>query len=154
LGTGRAGSDYLDLIARRGYENECARAFTGWVQPRAQTVRFDHLRPAALAATLGGRLAAAGWSGESAPSGICPFAKLQGHCWESYVETLRRSQRTRCRRDLNTLRNKFDVTFNSVETECHRREVLSALMGFHEQRWRPRGGSTAFQTPTLRAFHH
>jgi CelD/BcsL family acetyltransferase involved in cellulose biosynthesis len=27
-------------------------------------------------------------------------------------------------------------------------------MGFHEQRWKTHGGSTAFQTPLLRAFHH
>jgi CelD/BcsL family acetyltransferase involved in cellulose biosynthesis len=32
--------------------------------------------------------------------------------------------------------------------------VLSALMEFHEQRWTSRGGSTAFQTAALRAFHH
>lgn len=154
LGTGWAGSDYLDLIARRGYEEECATAFTAWADARAQTVRFDHLRPAALAATMGGPLAEAGWSGESVPAGMCPFATLRGHSWESYVETLRPSQRTRCRRYLNTLQNRFDVRFASVETECQRREVLTALMGFHEQRWKTRGGSTAFQTPVLRAFHY
>jgi CelD/BcsL family acetyltransferase involved in cellulose biosynthesis len=154
LGTGWAGSDYLDLIARRGYEGECAEAFAGWLRMHAQTVRLDHLRPAALAVTLGGRLAEGGWNRESMPSGICPFAKLQGHSWESYVDTLRPSQRTRCRRYLNTLRNKFDVSFTSAETESQRHDALTALMGFHELRWTARGGSTAFQTPTLRAFHH
>jgi CelD/BcsL family acetyltransferase involved in cellulose biosynthesis len=154
LGTGWAGSDYLDLIARRGYEQACASAFTAWLQARAQTVRFDHLRPAGLAATLGGPLAEAGWTGESTPSGICPFATLRGHSWDSYVETLRPSQQTRCRRYLNTLCNKFDVSFASAETELQRHEVLSTLMGFHERRWKTRGGSTAFQTPALRAFHH
>ena len=154
LGTGWAGSDYLDLVVRRGYEEQCAEAFGGWLRTRAQTVQFDHLRPAAFAATLGGRLAEDGWSCKSMRSGICPFAKLQGHSWESYVDTLRPSQRTRCRRYLNTLRNKFDVSFTSAETESQRHDTLSALIGFHEQRWTSRGGSTAFQTPALRAFHH
>jgi CelD/BcsL family acetyltransferase involved in cellulose biosynthesis len=154
LATGWAGSDYLDLIVRRGYEDECTDAFSGWLRSRGQTVRFDHLRPAAFAATLGDQLISSGWGRESARSGICPFAALHGHSWESYVETLRPSQRTRCRRYLNTLRHKFAVNFARVTTESERHEVLSALMGFHDQRWTPRGGSTAFQTPALRAFHH
>src|SRR5207249_8379483 len=103
---------------------------------------------------LSQRLQTAGWIRESRLSGVCPFATLLGHSWDSYLETLRASQRTRCRRYLNTLRKKFDVTFDRVETETQRREVLSALMGFHDQRWTPRGGSTAFQSAELRAFHH
>ena len=154
LATGWAGSDYLDLIVRRGYEDDCADAFTGWLRSRGQTVRFDHLRPGAFAATLGDQLISSGWGREAARSGICPFATLQGHSWESYIETLRPSQRTRCRRYLNTLRHKFSVSFVRANMESERQEVLSALMGFHEQRWTPRGGSTAFQTPALRSFHH
>ncbi len=100
LATGWAGSDYLDLIVRRGYEDDCRDAFTGWLRSRGQTVRFDHLRSDAFAATLGDQLISSGWGREAARSGICPFATLQGHSWESYVETLRPSQRTRCRRYL------------------------------------------------------
>jgi CelD/BcsL family acetyltransferase involved in cellulose biosynthesis len=154
LGTGWAGSDYLDLIARRGYERETVDAFAEWFQSRAKTVRFDHLRPGALARSLGDRLAGSGWGRQAAISGVCPFTTLKGHSWESYLDTLRPSQRTRCRRYLNTLRKKFSVTFERVETDADRQEVLSALMSFHDQRWTPRGGSTAFQTPELQSFHH
>jgi CelD/BcsL family acetyltransferase involved in cellulose biosynthesis len=154
LGTGWAGSDYLDLIARRGYEADAVDAFAAWFESRAKTVRFDHLCPGALAGRLGDQLTGSGWSRHAAPSGICPVATLKGHSWEGYLETLRSSQRTRCRRYLNTLRKKFDVSFERVETDAQRQEVLSALMGFHDQRWTPRGGSTAFQTPALQAFHH
>src|SRR5207247_4331654 len=62
--------------------------------------------------------------------------------------------RTRFRRDLNALTRKFAVRFERVATEPERQEVLSALMRFHDQRWSGRGGSTAFGTPALRAFHH
>jgi CelD/BcsL family acetyltransferase involved in cellulose biosynthesis len=154
LGTGWAGSDYLDLIARRGYEDASMAAFAGWFRSCAKSARLDHLRPSALAATLSERLTDAGWSRESSPSGICPFATLRAHSWESYLDTLRPSQRTRCRRYLHTLQKRFDVSFERVETESQRRAALSALMGFHAQRWTPRGGSTAFQTADLRAFHH
>src|SRR5262249_11164801 len=94
-----------------------------------------------------------GWHTDSAPAGICPFVTLRGHSWDSYVETLRPSQRTRCRRYLNTLHHRFDVSFASAETESERRDALSALMRFHELRWNTRGGSTAFRTSVLRAFH-
>ena len=154
MGTGWAGSDYLDLIARRGYERDAVAAFAGWFQSRAKTVHLDHLRPGALAERLGDQLTGTGWNREAAQSGVCPFTTLQGHSWESYLETLRPSQRTRCRRYLNTLRKKFAVSFERVETDAQRREVLSALMGFHERRWAPRGGSTAFRTPALQSFHH
>jgi CelD/BcsL family acetyltransferase involved in cellulose biosynthesis len=154
LATGWAGSDYLDLIVRRGCEDQCAAAFAAWLRTRAQTLRLDHLRPAGVAARLAAELTPHGWTRESARSGVCPYVRLQGHSWDSYVETLRPSQRTRCRRHLNTLRQKFEVSFARVDSEAERQEVLSALMDFHDQRWTSRGGSTAFQTPGLRAFHH
>ena len=154
LATGWAGSDYMDLIVRRGCENQCAAAFAGWLATRAQSVRLDHLRPAAASSMLADELMQHRWTRESARSGICPYAKLQGHSWTSYLETLRPSQRARCRRTLNTLLHKFEVRFTRVDTQAQRQDVLSALMEFHEQRWTSRGGSTAFQTAALRAFHH
>ena len=65
LGTGWAGSDYLDLIARRGYERDTVDAFADWFESRAKTVRFDHLRPVRLPRSLGDRLAGSGWGRDS-----------------------------------------------------------------------------------------
>ena len=154
LGTGWAGSDYLDLIARHGYETPCLDALEKWLRSRSDSVRFDHLPAGSLASTLCDRLAAAGWTGETTSAGVCPLVVLRGHDWDTYLGTLRPSQRTRCRRDLNTLHKKFDVRFERVDNEPDRRGALSALMGFHDDRWTPRGGSTAFQNADLRAFHH
>jgi CelD/BcsL family acetyltransferase involved in cellulose biosynthesis len=154
LGTGWAGSDYLDVLARRGREGECIDALADWFERRPQTVRFDHIPRGAVAAQVSQQLSQAGWSRQTFRSGICPFATLAGHSWESYVDTLGSSQRTRCRRYLNTLRKKFDLRFERAESETQRQEMLSALIAFHEERWTPRGGSTAFQTAALQAFHH
>jgi CelD/BcsL family acetyltransferase involved in cellulose biosynthesis len=107
-----------------------------------------------VASVLADALTERGWTRESARAGVCPYIPLQGHSWESYVQTLRPSQRARCRRYLNTLQQKFEVCFAPVDTQPQRQEVLSALIDFHDQRWRSRGGSTAFQTPALQAFHH
>jgi CelD/BcsL family acetyltransferase involved in cellulose biosynthesis len=154
LGTGWAGSDYLDVIARRGHERACANALSEWLRTQPQTVRLDHIPAGSVAALLSDRLTVAGWTREQFRSGICPFATLAGHSWESYVDTLGASQRTRCRRYLNTLQKKFDLRFERAESDRQRDEMLSSLIGFHDDRWTPRGGSTAFQTPSLRAFHH
>jgi len=154
LGTGRAGSDYLDLIARRGFEKSCVDVFETWFRSREKTLLFDHLRPNGLARRLGQRLTESQWSRESTLSGICPFARLQNHSWESYIDTLRPSQRSRSRRHLNALRNKFAVDFMRVETDTQRQEALGALIGFHERRSARRDGSTTFQTSELQSFHH
>src|SRR5215813_11683767 len=79
LATGWAGSDYMDLIVRRGSEDECAAAFAAWLATRAQSLRLDHLRPAAVAAMLADELTRLGWTRESARCGICPYTTLQGH---------------------------------------------------------------------------
>ena len=155
LGTGLAGSDYLDLIVRRNHEAECLDAMTDSYRSQSRALRLDHLpAQSALSATLADRLGASGWTAQTRPSGICPFARLTGHSWDSYMATLRSSHQTRFRRYLGTLTKKFSVSFERVDGEAQRSDALSALMTFHDQRWTPRGGSTAFQTPALRAFHH
>jgi CelD/BcsL family acetyltransferase involved in cellulose biosynthesis len=155
LGTGWAGSDYLDVIIRRDFEGRCLDAMTDSYRSQRRTLRLDHLPgERAHSASLADRLTASGWTAQTTRSGICPFARLTGHSWDSYMATLRPSHQTRYRRYLGTLNKKFTVSFEQATSEAQRHEALSALMTFHEQRWTPRGGSTAFQTPALRAFHH
>ena len=153
LGTGFAGSDYLDLIVRPGYEAVFLEALTRTLASRALVLRLDHLPADSAATLLAGRLSTCGWTSARAAGGTCPFARLGGHSWESYLATLPASHQTRVRRYTNTLRKKFDVRFELATTDAGRREALAALMAFHEHRWRGQGGSTAFRTPSLRAFH-
>jgi CelD/BcsL family acetyltransferase involved in cellulose biosynthesis len=57
------------------------------------------------------------------------------------------------RRRLRALGEPLDTAFERVTTDAERQEALSALFAFHEWRFRTEGGSTAFLTPALRAFH-
>jgi CelD/BcsL family acetyltransferase involved in cellulose biosynthesis len=154
LGTGWAGSDYLDVIAPSDAEDECVGVMSDWLRRQRHSLYLDHVPgEGATSARLAARLGGQGWHVRMWPSGSCPFARLAGHCWDSYLATLTPSHGSRFRRDLATLNKKFIVGFNQVASEGERQDALAALMKFHDQRWTHRGGSTAFRTPALRGFH-
>jgi CelD/BcsL family acetyltransferase involved in cellulose biosynthesis len=58
------------------------------------------------------------------------------------------------RRRLRSLAAGFDVGFNAVQGETDRHDALTTLIGFNTERWADRGGTTAFESPELCAFHH
>lgn len=156
LGTGQAGSDYLDVIARRGHEDEAAGAVArflsgaGDASAAPTALRLNHVPSDSIAARVASRLSADGWRLSTAPDGLCPVIRLAGHSWDSYLATLGSSHRANVRRRLKGL-SQFQMTFERVTSDAQRREALTALIAFHGERF-GRGGST-FQTPALRAFH-
>jgi CelD/BcsL family acetyltransferase involved in cellulose biosynthesis len=153
LGTGGAGSDYLDVIVRRGREREGAQAIARFLQSRNRALHLRHLPPASLASRVADELRENGWTASERTPAVCPFIRLAGHSWESYLSSLGSSHRANVRRRLKALNTHADVRFERATSETERRLFLTALAGFHAQRWDARGGSTTFQTPALRAFH-
>jgi CelD/BcsL family acetyltransferase involved in cellulose biosynthesis len=151
LGTGDAGSDYLDVIIRGGWECESLDAIERFTRSQNTTLRLAHLGPAALAEHLADRLDARGWTRSTTAGGTCPYIPLAGHTWDSYLATLGASHRANVRRRIRALQQKFDVRFEPVTTEAQRRDALPALVRYHERRFDERG--TAFGTRPLRAFH-
>ncbi len=152
LGTGFAGSDYLDVIVRPDFEDAALQALAGAIERQRLTVRMTHLPAFSLAAGLAQRLTGSGWTSVSASAGLCPFIQLSGHSWDSYLATLGASHRANYRRRLRALERDFRMRFEPVTTDSTRASALAALAAFHQQRWEARG-STAFGTPALRAFH-
>ena len=153
LGSGHAGSDYLDLIVRRGHESEALDSLADFIASKRQTLRLEHVPEASLAAHVARRLQDCGWTTSIVANGICPVIDLGGHTWESYLAARGRAHRANVRRRLRALGEPLDTAFEPVTTEAQRHEALSALFAFHEWRFSPQGGSTAFLTPALRAFH-
>ena len=151
LGTGEAGSDYLDVIIRRGWESEGVNAIERFIRSQNTTLRLAHLGPSALAEYLADRLDTRGWTRSTTEGGTCPYIPLAGHTWDSYLATLGASHRANVRRRIRALEQKFDVRFETVTTEAQRRDALPALVRYHERRFDDRG--TAFGTKPLRAFH-
>jgi CelD/BcsL family acetyltransferase involved in cellulose biosynthesis len=153
MGTGHAGSDYLDFIVRSGYETPAVAALARALGQHALTVRLDHLQPSSVASRVAAHLAQDGWSTAVAPGGDCPVIRLVGHTWESLLTSLGPSHRANVRRRLKQLGAAFDMRFTRVAADDERRVALTALAGWHRQRFERCGGSTAFMTPELCAFH-
>jgi CelD/BcsL family acetyltransferase involved in cellulose biosynthesis len=153
LGIGGAGADYLDLIIHTGREREAIDALATTLHSLQFPLYLDHLPPAALATRLQSALATSGWTSIETSPDVCPFINLSGHSWDSYLATLGSAHRANVRRRLRAIAAGFDVQFAVAETEDQRRTALSALIDLNRERWANRGGTTAFQSPDLCAFH-
>lgn len=150
LGTGHAGSDYLDLIVKRGHETESVAAIARFLKARRLAARLTHLPPGSNAARLAAHLADDGWTTAAADDGTCPIIPLEGHTFDSYLGTLGPSHRANVRRRIKALAQKFDVRFDLVTGDAERRQMLAALAAYHDRRFKEDG--TAFVTPAVRAF--
>jgi CelD/BcsL family acetyltransferase involved in cellulose biosynthesis len=153
VATGNAGSDYLDLIVRRGWEEPALVALADAFASQAVSMRLDHLPVGSQSAALADRMHGAGWTPLPARSGVCPVAVLAGQTWDSYLGTLGSNHRANVRRRLRALEKQFTVRFERVDSDDRRAEVLEWLIRVHNQRWDARGGSTAFPNAACRAFH-
>lgn len=153
LGTGYAGSDYLDVILRRGAEQDGIAALSHAFEASGLAVRFDHLPADSHAAAVAERLVGTGWTSMPSASGVCPVAALAGLSWDSFLAGLGSSHRANVRRRMRALDRAFTVRFERASTESEREQMLSTLIRLHNRRWDHRGGSTAFPTVACRAFH-
>ncbi len=152
LGTGSAGSDYLDLIVRHGHEAESLDAVGRCLRSRSVPVRLRHLAAESAIARLSAPLTRQDWTASVSADGECPVVRLSGHSWDSYLATLGPSHRANVRRRLRAISQHFEMRFDRVASEDERHTALECLMAFHVQRWREHGGSSAFRTTDVRAF--
>lgn len=152
LGTGDAGSDYLDLIVRRGREADSLEAIADYLSSHRLAVCFNHLPPASFGARLAALLAGEGWSATLTDDGTCPIVPLAGHTFDSYLGTLGSSHRANVRRRVKAMGQRFDMRFELVTDHAERCQLLAVLAEYSERRWKDQGGSTAFISPEIRAF--
>lgn len=154
LGTGSVGSDYLDLIVRRGKEQEVLPVLAQCMAGGKLMLELAQLkRGVNSAARVAALLQQRGWHFSETPTNVCPWVNLRGHSWESYLATLGGEHRYNFRRRLKNLHRQFEFCFEQVCSEEQRHEALALLLQLHAMRWRGRGGSDAFYTPALVAFH-
>jgi CelD/BcsL family acetyltransferase involved in cellulose biosynthesis len=149
-----AGADYLDVIVRAGDEDVAVQALARWLETEQPALHLDHLPPSPAAARLREELERSGWTAIESSPDVCPFIELSGQSWDSYLSSVGSSHRANVRRRLRALESRFDVRFTPVVSDEARRRALDGLFAFHDQRWASCGGSSAFCTAALRAFHH
>jgi CelD/BcsL family acetyltransferase involved in cellulose biosynthesis len=154
MGTGLVGSDYLDVIIRRGREQEGTEMLATELTRRGALVEWSQVKgDVSLASAVAARIASQEWRSTKSQTDLCPYVRLAEHSWDSYLSVLGPEHRANVRRRLRQLATRFDVSFKFAETDVERRAALGELVTLHSKRWQTRGGSTAFCTPALLAFH-
>lgn len=154
LGTGCVGSDYLDLIVRRGAEAETLRALTDYLCQQALPLELAQLRRnESTAGRLASNLNRLGWEVVETKTNVCPVIALSGHSWSSYLASLGPSHRYNFKRRLKQLNEQFRLRFEQLRSEEERSQALDLLLHLHNRRWSRRGGSNAFHTGDLASFH-
>lgn len=154
LGTGTVGSDYLDVLVRKGSERQALEALVPPLAGLGTTIDLRQLRAGSnWASALLSALDGERWSVSEQETDVCPYIRLAGHTWESYLATLGCEHRYNVGRRTRTLQRRMRLVFERVEREDRRRDVLANLFRLHNLRWHDRGGSEAFDAPEVRAFH-
>jgi CelD/BcsL family acetyltransferase involved in cellulose biosynthesis len=154
LGSGFAGSDYLDVIARKGCGAEVRQAVTSWLASKRLPLKLTNVRNSGSAAAgLLAGLREKGWSTDETKTNICPFIPLAGATWDSYLASLSAEHRYTFNRKWRALNRDFNVRFEQAHTPDQRSEAIEVLIAQHNARWGSRGGSNAFHTAELVAFH-
>jgi len=153
LGSGVAGSDYLDLIVRRGHEAETVRVLSERLNASGRALAFMRMRPVGPAAMLIERMQQRRWHAWQGPSELCPYASLRGQSFDAYLASLGSEHRYAFRRKLGRIERRETASFDLARTEAERKEALGALYALHDLRWHSRGEPGAFSTQALRDFH-
>lgn len=153
LGSGYAGSDYLDVIARRGLEPQVAQALAAHLRGERAVFKWTNMRSEASAGALGDGLARSGWSVERTEVNVCPYIALSGRTWDSYLSSLGSEHRYNFQRKWKRLCRDFTVRYERVWSGHECCAAVVRMIELHQMRWCNRGESDAFHTSELVAFH-
>jgi len=155
LGTGSAGSDYLDLIVERGSEIETIEEIARHLEALRLPLELPQvLLDGSSARLLAERLAPRGWRVSTTRTNVCPFIRLAGLDWPTYIASLGRAHRANLHRRIRGLQRIDSVRFDAVRSEEERRTALGHLIALHNARRQQLGGSDAFHTRDMVLFHH
>ena len=154
LGSGFVGSDYLDVIVRRGSGTETREAIAAYLANARLALKWTNVKKGeSTAANVVASLSEKGWSASDTGTNVCPFIPLAGATWESYLASLSADHRYNFNRKWRRLNRDHAVSFERVRTPGECRETVDLLIAQHNARWSARGGSDAFHTAGLVAFH-
>lgn len=155
LGTTRVSSEYLDIIAEPGCEQEVVEAICGLLFDAGDS--FD---AAMLSDLLDSSLVmrrVKDWARahqhvvEQSPCQICPYVVLPESA-EEFLKALRPAMRSNLKRGTRQI-EQMGVEFSSVETIEDLKAALGALFELHQKRWNARGRDGNLKDAAIRAFH-
>lgn len=152
-GSGFVGSDYLDFIVREGWEEAARVAFASHLRAGGSLKLSNLHRRGSFASQVATELEANGWRVCETKTNVCPYIPLSDASWPQYLESLGSQHRYSFNRRWRQLHRGFDVCLETAETAEQTRSFTEIVIAQHNQRWNKRGGSDAFHTAGLVAFH-
>ena len=154
LGAGSVGSDYLDVLVRRGWETQALGALARYLKEHSAVLELSRVKRAgAHAGQLARALQPSGWIHTLSATDVCPYIDLTGLDWASYLARLGPSHRYNVRRRLRKLNQRWRVRLERTESEAQRHAALLELVRLHQLRWRELGQPGVFPDRALVAFH-
>lgn len=143
-------SDYQDLIARAGREEECRDAFLAHLHShrrRWDLIDLHDVRAGTALARLPRRRLQALHHHR-----ICPVAEL-APTWEAYAAKLGKNLRANIGRRRRQLEKQLQAKCETVKEPAELAAALDDLFRLHGQRWRRRGVSGSFVDAAVQRFH-
>ena len=154
LGAGSVGSDYLDVLVRRGCEPLALNALARYLAGHGAVLELARVnRAGGHAAGLARALQPSGWTHTLTTTDVCPYIDLTGLDWAAYLSRLGPSHRYNVRRRLRKLDLRCRVRLQCAESEEQRHAALLELVRLHRLRWRELGQPGVFPDRALVAFH-
>ena len=155
LGDASNDSDYLDIIAARGYEERVFAAFAKlWKSEmrRGVVLLLNEVPETSPTLPWLERLSKGDEMLSADSDGPCAVVRLPGS-WEEYLATLRPRFRTKVRSVLRNLESRPEVQFRHCSTpeEVHR--LLPILFDLHQRRWEQDGQPGVFRWDRKREFY-
>jgi CelD/BcsL family acetyltransferase involved in cellulose biosynthesis len=154
LGEKLGGSDYLDVLALPGYEQECANALFGHV---AEHIEFDILELDGLSCDspsvpwLAWRFGSdTKFKYRLEPRYVCPQVRLDKP-WEELLQSSLRANYFS--RNLRRLRKLPGLDHRVVTDPDQAVGAFERFLALHESSWALRGGSSATGLQSLKDFH-
>lgn len=147
-------SEYLDLIAAAGQEQQVIACVKHWIENNAQSfrrVQFDDVLQTSLCQQLIDALNRPALS-LSRTSGLSYFVPLESE--RAYRETLSNSRRKRLKRCENALvKDGGGLHCRSLTAESDIEESFGVLQALNSERWSDRTGKGVFESRYFLDFH-
>ncbi len=156
LGETHVGSDYLDVVARRGREEEVARVFAGvlwelrdqWDVLELSDLREDSVTVRVLRETFEREKVPV----ELTPRYVCPYETLgRGETFDDFLR--RTSRRDNFLRRKKWLEKQEGYRIEKTEAPGALAGPLTDFFRLHAMRWESDGGSQGIRGSGVEAFH-
>ncbi len=153
---GRDTSDYLDVLARKGWELQVIEALAMHLidQRRAFNVLLleDITDSSPTHELLTRILLEHGFTGNRFLSEFCPRTQLGGS-WDETVATFPKSHRNRLLRRMQTVTEESGLSFEHVTDPAQIPAAMDQFIAMHQARWNVLGHQGVFGDPAIDRFH-